>query len=164
MLVCPIRTFRIMRGFKIIKYVQHALAGVWHFHEWKHKVKMAGLFVLFTCSTEPFVAFLRISGDQSATRPATLTKFTCALTFTLYFLFVIIEACLTPKVSVAKVTQNSRPRVFTWRTYYTFTTCLFASMYHAVFTAFVTTITKLLLRHSSCKVSYDMIVICYFFK
>jgi hypothetical protein len=35
---------------------------------------MPGLFVLFAYGTEPFVAFVRISVDQSATRSGTLTK------------------------------------------------------------------------------------------
>ena len=101
MLVYPIRTFRIMRRFKIVKYVKHTLAGGRHVHQWMHKAKMAVLFVLFTCGKEPFVAFVRISCEQSATRTATLTKFTCALLLTSRFLSVVAEACLTPKVSVA---------------------------------------------------------------
>ena len=70
-LVCPMRSFRILRRLRIIKFVQHNLAGGRHVHQWMHKAKMAGLFVLFTCSTEPFFAFVLISGDQSATRIAT---------------------------------------------------------------------------------------------
>ena len=90
-LVCPISAFRNRSRLKIIKYVQHTLAGDLHVLQWTHKAKMAVFFFLFTCSTEPFMALVRISGDQSATRTATLTKLTCALPFTL-FSFVLIEA------------------------------------------------------------------------
>ena len=101
MLICPIGTFRILRSLENIKYVQHMLAGGWYVHQGEHKANMTDIFVLITCDTEPFVAFLRILGDQSATRSTTLSKLTCAvLPFTLRFPFVIIEACLSPKVSV----------------------------------------------------------------
>jgi hypothetical protein len=62
---------------------------------------MADLFVLVTCGTEPFVAFVLLMSDHSAERTATLTKLTRALTLTSRFLFMIIETCVTPKVSVA---------------------------------------------------------------
>jgi hypothetical protein len=76
------------------------LAGGRHVRQWTHKARMADLFVLFTCGTEPFDAFVRILGDQNAARNATLTKLTCALLLTFHF-FVFMEACLTPNVSVA---------------------------------------------------------------
>ena len=50
------------------------LTGSRHVHQWTHEAKMVGLFFLFTCSTEQFVTFVRISGDQSATGTATLTQ------------------------------------------------------------------------------------------
>ena len=68
------------------------LTGGWHGNQWTHKAKMADLFVLFTCDTYPFVAFVRIIGDQSAVPTTTLTKLTCALAFTSRFLSVFIEA------------------------------------------------------------------------
>ena len=74
MLIFRIRTFCILRRLEIVKYVQHMLAGGRHVHQWTHEAKMADLFFLFTCATEPFVAFVRISVDQSATRSGTLTK------------------------------------------------------------------------------------------
>ena len=116
-LVCPIRAFPILRQLKIIKYVQNMLAGGRHVHKWTHKAKMA-VFLLFTCVTEPFVGIVRISGDHIATPTATLTNVTRALIFTFRFLFMVISAHLTPKVSVALVTSNSRPRVLTRRTYH----------------------------------------------
>ena len=58
------------------------LAGGRHVHQGTHKAKTAGLFVLFTCSTEPFVAFVRILLDHSATRTATTTRLTRALLLT----------------------------------------------------------------------------------
>ena len=42
--------FRILRRLKIIKYVQHMLAGGRHVHQWANKAKIAGLF-LFTRTT-----------------------------------------------------------------------------------------------------------------
>ena len=87
-----------------------------HVHQWTQKGKMVGPFFLFTCDREPFVAFLRISGDQSAARIATFTMLPRALLLTWGFLFVVIEACLTPKVSVAQVTRNSRRPRYTRRT------------------------------------------------
>jgi len=77
--VCPIRPFRILRRLEIVNYLQHMLAGGRDVHKWTHKAEIAGLFLLFTCATEPFVAFVRILGDHSATRTATLTKLTRAL-------------------------------------------------------------------------------------
>ena len=65
---------------------------------------MAKLFVLVTSGTEPFVAFVPLMCGESPARTATLTKLTCTLlllTYTLPFLFMIIETCLNPKVSVA---------------------------------------------------------------
>ena len=82
MLVCLIRNFSILRRLKIIKYIEHTLVGARNVHRWTHKAKMAGLFVPFTCGTEPFVVFMRISGDNNAARTATLTKLICALPFT----------------------------------------------------------------------------------
>jgi len=79
MLICPIRTFCILRSLKIVKYVQLMLTGGRHIHHWTHKAKMVGLFVLFTCSTEPLVAFLRNLGDHSATHNATISKLARAL-------------------------------------------------------------------------------------
>jgi len=126
--VCRIRMFRILRRFEIVKYVQHTVAGSRYVHQWTHKAKMAGLFVLFTCSIDPFVTFVRILGDQSATRISTLTKITRALPSTRCFIFMVIKACLTPKVSVAQLARNSRPRVFTSKNYHTVVSCLFASV------------------------------------
>ena len=65
MLVCPIRGFRFLRSLEIVKYVQHMLTGGRQVHQSTKKIKMAGLFVLFTYDTELFVAVVRILGDQS---------------------------------------------------------------------------------------------------
>jgi hypothetical protein len=77
---------------------------------------MPDLFVLVTCGTEPFVALLRIVDNHSATRSATLTKLTFILPFNYRFPFVVNKAYLTPKVTVAEVTRNSRSRRYTRRT------------------------------------------------
>ena len=100
--ICLIRTFRILCSPEMVKYIQHMLAGGWHVHQRTRKEKMTDLFVLVTCGTEPFLSFVRILDDQSGTLTTTLTMLTCALflTFTLRFPYVIIEAYLTPKVSV----------------------------------------------------------------
>jgi hypothetical protein len=82
MQVCPIRLFRILRRLDIVNYVQHMLAGVRDVYQWKHKAEMVGLFLLFTCATSPFFAFVRILCDHSAKRTATLTKLTRALLLT----------------------------------------------------------------------------------
>ena len=79
MVVCPISKYLILQRLKIIKYVQHKVASDRHVLQWKHKAKRAGLLFLFTCVTEPFVAFVLLICDQSAVRPATLTKLTSAL-------------------------------------------------------------------------------------
>ena len=125
---------------------------------------MADLFVLVTYGTEPFVTFVCIVCDQSATLTVTLTKFTCALHFTLCFLFVVIEACMTPNVSVAQVTSNSNPFRYTGRTYHSVATCLFARVFHTISTTFVTTLANLSFSHSACKVTYDVIVTCHLVK
>ena len=162
-LVCPNRTFRILHRLKIIKYVQHTLAGARHVHEWTHKAKMAGLFVLFTCSTEPLVAFVRVSGYQSAKRSATRSKLSCALPFSLFFLFVVMKHVWLLKCLLQKSHGILGP-AFLQAGRTIITTCLFASVYHAVFTDFVTTLTSVSFRHSPCQVAYDMIVTCYFVK
>jgi hypothetical protein len=97
-LVFPIRAFRILRGLKIVKYVQHMLAGGRYVHLWTYNAKMPCLVVLIKCETEPFVTFLLRTCDQCATRTAKFTKFTCAILLTSRLLFVFIEACMTPKV------------------------------------------------------------------
>ena len=49
MLICPIRTVRILRSLEIVKYVQHVLAGGRHVHRYTHKAKMAELCSLYRC-------------------------------------------------------------------------------------------------------------------
>ena len=85
-------------------------AGVRHVHQWTHNAKMPDLIVIFTCGTEPFVAFMRIVFDHSAARTATLMKLARSLLLSMCFLLVVPEACLTPKMSVVQITRNSRPR------------------------------------------------------
>ena len=114
--------------------------------------------------TEPFVAFVLPTCNQSAARTTKLAKLTCALPFTLRFPFVVIEACLSPKVSVAQVTMDSRPRVFTRRTYHTFATCLLTSVYQAIFTALVATLTNILFSHNPCEAANDVILKCHIVK
>ena len=150
MLVCRIRTFRILRRLEIIKYVQHTLAGARHVHQWTHK-ELPNLFVLVTCGTEPFVAFLRIVGDQSDTRTTSLTKLTLTLPFTYRFPFVVLEACLTPKLSFAHLTRNSIPPVFTRNSYHTVTTCLLASVFHAISKPLLQT-SQTSFSHSACQI------------
>ena len=63
---------------------------------------MAGLFVLFNCSTEPFVTFVRILDDQSATRIATFTKLTHAV-----LLAGVFFLCLSKHVQLLKCLLHS---------------------------------------------------------
>ena len=81
MLVCPLRTFRILRRLKIVKFLQRMQDGARQVHKWTHKEKVSGLFVFFKCGREPFVAFVCILGDQSVTRTATFMNLACAPPF-----------------------------------------------------------------------------------
>ena len=160
MLVCPIRTFRIMRSLKIIKCVQHMLAGGRHVHQWMHKANLASLFVLVTCDTEPYVAFVLRMCDQNATRTGTLTKITSALLPTSRFPFVLIEECLNPKLSVAQVTRNSRSRRYTGGSNLQ-SLHVFAIVFRAICTTFLTNFTNVSFSHSPCQVPYDVLVSRY---
>ena len=119
---------------------------------------MPCLFVLFTCSTEPFVAFVRIVDDQSATRIATLTKLTCALPFSLSFLFMVIEAFLTLLKCLLHRSQGILGPTDIQGGFTIVTKYLFAGACKAVCTAFVTTLANVSFGHSPCQVPYDVIV------
>jgi hypothetical protein len=103
MLICLIRTFRILRSIEIIKYVQHMVtAGLLLTNR---RIKKGYKTLGSRYMLHRTVGCIRASMcDQGAIYTTTLTEHTCArllLTFTLYFLFMVIEECLTPKLSVA---------------------------------------------------------------
>ena len=96
-----------MGNLKIVKYVQHPVAGRRLVLQWTHVTQVTYDFVLITCFAIPFIAFVVFACHERAARGATSLSLADSLVVAPLSFPMIVETRPTPKVSVARVAGDS---------------------------------------------------------